>query len=153
MARAQHYQFAHRLLAHMARSRGAELVKRVAPENWTAALTDWWNGLGSTLPAADRLAPTGLSGRLIERDGSRIVLVTLPEPTASPEAYFAAFVVPPEAGECRYYTLEYSVDPLGGEPYTTLGQWSDGSHINMGPGPAPTAEAFLDAIAPRVPQP
>lgn len=149
MARVHHYQFAHRVLAHMAQRRGAEVVTKVPADRWTEALTELWDGYGAKLEPEDRLPADGLTGRFLQRDGYNILLVTLPRPEQPPEAHFVAFVVPPQSQDCRFYTLEHSVDPIGEQPYTVIAQWRDGSHINLGPGPAPDAEAFVTEVVQR----
>ncbi|MFV8754653.1 hypothetical protein ACNOYE_29250 [Nannocystaceae bacterium ST9] len=84
------------------------------------------------------------------------VILELPEPIATTEAYMVAIVHlrdldEGEGGEGRdaerrYFTLEYSGHRPA--PHTVLGEWTDqGSHINMGGGPEPTVDAFVSELA------
>jgi hypothetical protein len=75
----------------------------------------------------------------------RCVIIELPEPIATTEAYMVAIVHVPDEAERRYFTLEHSA--LRPAPHTVLGEWSEqGSHFNMGAGPEPTVDAFLVAL-------
>ncbi|NVB38819.1 hypothetical protein G6O69_13340 [Pseudenhygromyxa sp. WMMC2535] len=84
------------------------------------------------------------------------VIIELPEPGATTEAFMVALVDldgegsedPAEdaAPRRRYFTLEYSAHREA--PHTVLAEWtSQGSHMNMGGGPEPSVEAFVTAIA------
>lgn len=101
------------------------------------------------------------------------VMVEMPEPIATTEAFMVAIVLlddpeldaseadddddegdmpdaPDEDDErsahCRYFTLEYSA--LRSEPHTVLAEWTvQGSHMNLGGGPPPTADAFASELA------
>jgi hypothetical protein len=106
-----------------------------------------WNGFGESLPSEDRLPSDGLSGRLVDHAGHRLLLITLPPPAAAAEAYFAAVVLPQGADTCRFLTLERSVSPLDGSLGTVLGEWSSEGHHNLGQGPEPQPALFLDAVA------
>lgn len=95
------------------------------------------------------------------------VIVEMPEPIATTEAFMVAIVLlddpeldasehddddeaADEGGEreshCRYFTLEYSA--LRSEPHTVLAEWTaQGSHMNLGGGPAPSIDAFTGELA------
>jgi hypothetical protein len=95
--------------------------------------------------------------RLTKREIGRrpCVIIELPEPIATTEAYMVAIVqlrdlVDPSAddreAERRYFTLEHSSHRPA--PHTVLAEWTDqGSHINMGGGPEPTVDAFVAELA------
>ncbi|WP_229927881.1 hypothetical protein [Kitasatospora indigofera] len=110
------------------------------------SLVAMWNGFGESLPLEDRLPSDGLSGRILDHAGHRLLLVTLPAPAASAEAYFAAVVLPRGVSTCRFLTLEYSVSPIDGTSGTVLGEWSSEGHHNLGQGPEPMPDLFLEAI-------
>lgn len=83
------------------------------------------------------------------------VIIELPEPIATTEAYMVAIVqlrdlIDPRSddreAERRYFTLEHSAHREA--PHTVLAEWTDqGSHINMGEGPEPTVDAFVAELA------
>lgn len=99
------------------------------------------------------------------------VIVEMPEPIATTEAFMLAIVLLDDAeldddaddegddededddeggaardSRCRYFTLEYSA--LRSEPHTVLAEWTaQGSHMNLGGGPPPSVEAFAGELA------
>jgi hypothetical protein len=103
--------------------------------------------------------------------GYPCMIIEMPEPIATTEAYMLAILGRPDAdgagaqaegeeegeeeGEAdvseedpqrRYFTLEYSSHRP--PPHTVLGEWTaQGSHMNMGGGPEPTVEAFVAELA------
>lgn len=97
-----------------------------------------------------------LSSALIE--GHAAAVFHFPPPRHTTEAFFSAvvqgfeFTNPPRNRARvapRYFVLEHSTDRP--DPHTVLGGWSpEGTHFNFGPGPAPTKQAFLDAVAVRL---
>jgi hypothetical protein len=79
---------------------------------------------------------------LVERPWGHVILVTMPEPTQIPLAYFVA-IVPRGPEEVEYFTLEKSLEGstvLGG---VGAGEWR---HLNYGGGPPPEREAFIEAV-------
>jgi hypothetical protein len=85
------------------------------------------------------------------------LLIEMPEAEFPAEAIFVGIVLlaeaivkaPPESVEFRYFTLELGEDLEGGER-TVLCEWHDGSHLNMGDGPAPDLKKFAEAIGGRL---
>lgn len=78
------------------------------------------------------------------------VIVKFPPAERITEAYFAAivkcekrrgFLSKRVESSYRYFTLEKSI---GG---TVLGEWAEGRHGNLGDGPPPNKEDFIQAIA------
>jgi len=104
-----------------------------------SSLLELWNRCQQGRPESHQ----GLSARLIEEEGRKIGLVTMPAPSKSPEAYFVALVFEPQP--YRYLVLEKSF------PGTVLGQWNP--RANLGEGPPPEAEAFLAAVRDAVSNP
>ncbi|WP_371479890.1 hypothetical protein [Kitasatospora sp. NBC_00315] len=145
-SRVHHYGFVHRVLAGAAAEFGPKMVVTPPVREVGQSLLAMWEGFGQSLTPEQQLPGDGLAGCLLEREGHRLLLVTLPEPIAPTEAYFAAVVLPPGADSCRYLTLEYSVGPADGAPGTVLGEWADQNHVNLGQGPEPTPEAFVTAV-------
>ncbi|PRQ09532.1 hypothetical protein [Enhygromyxa salina] len=100
-----------------------------------------------------------LSLHKLRLGGYPCVIIEMPPPIATTEAYMLAILgrpegeVRPDTGDAdddqpgrRYFTLEYSSHRPS--PHTVLGEWTaQGSHMNMGGGPEPTVEAFVAELA------
>lgn len=50
----------------------------------------------------------------------------------------------------RFFTLERGMH-MGGQLRTVLCEWSDSAHSNLGDGPEPTVDAFIQALVGRLP--
>lgn len=107
--REQHYVFAHRMLHQFVLSGPPELLaflRSAAAEPWIRSM---WDDIGAD--AEDRRTVSAeevsVSARtLAGRDGC---LIRLPEPVATPEAYFVAILPGTESEpEPRYFVLEYT---------------------------------------------
>lgn len=145
--RPHHYRFAHRELARQLLEFGPQVTSpSPSGKSLLPALVQLWDTLGETLPPEDRLPSHGLDSRHLEVDGHRLLLVTLPTPAVTPEAYFAAAVLPQGAKAIRYLTLEHAVNPFDGTPGTVLGEWTTQNHLNHGQGPSPAADHFVTAV-------
>ncbi|MEU9128818.1 hypothetical protein AB0D08_12010 [Kitasatospora sp. NPDC048540] len=144
--RPHHYQFAHKVLAGLAMDLGPRMLDRIPEEGTGAALASLWDDFGGRLPAGERLPSDGLRADLITLGPHRLLVVVLPRPSAAAEAYYTAVVQPGGADHCRYFTLEHAMNPFTGEPYTVLGEWANGSHLNLGTGPAAELSGFLTAV-------
>ncbi|KIG12954.1 hypothetical protein DB30_00838 [Enhygromyxa salina] len=89
--------------------------------------------------------------------GYPCMILEMPEPIATTEAYMLAILGRPslggaeqaegeDDGRARYFTLEHSSHRPA--PHTVLGEWTgEGSHLNMGGGPEPSVEAFVAELA------
>ncbi|ARF78226.1 hypothetical protein ACIG0C_11885 [Kitasatospora aureofaciens] len=145
--RPHHYRFAHRELPRHLLKFGPQ-VTSPAPNGGSLvpAFTKLWNSFGETLPPEDRLPSNGLDCRHVEVEGTRLLLVTLPTPAGTTEAYFCASVLPKGANAVRYLTLEHAINPFDGSPGTVLGEWTTESHLNHGPGPSPVADLFVASV-------
>ena len=129
----QHYLFAHRILASLMQS---------DPEGFRAALLNQGNALLQRLwvhaGQHGQPSPGGQPTFSVHQlsPAREALVVQLPAPQEPPEAYFVALV----GG--RVYTLE-----LGqGGNCTYLCSWSESTHANLGQGPEPRREAFLEAL-------
>lgn len=130
--RRHHYHFVHTVLRQVSDEYGPTLLANTPAGDLTDMLAKTWRDVGDDLPADERLPSDGLRGNLIELNGMRLMLVTLPEPEAAPEAYFAAMVQPPGSSGTRLFTLEYAVDPITHEPGAILGEWTpQGHHLHL----------------------
>lgn len=84
-----------------------------------------------------------------------LVVIELPEPQEVAEAYFVALYVPvdPSADplpsnseiQARFFTLEKGFT-LDDSSRTVLGEWSETTHSNLGTGPDPKLENFVQAL-------
>ncbi|MEU9045943.1 MULTISPECIES: hypothetical protein [unclassified Kitasatospora] len=144
--RPHHYRFAHKVLAGLARDLGPRMLDGEPEQGFGPGLVSLWKDFGERLPAADRLPSDGLDANLITLGPHRLLVVELPRPAAPAEAYYTAVVQPGGADHCRYFTLELAANPFTRETYTVLGEWADGSHLNLGPGPAADLSGFLTAV-------
>lgn len=155
--RAHHYLFAHRFVPQTSFSggAGAGLLMAMAADPQGGLLRKGWDAVGAQLPRAQRLAPDGLSGSVVEaREGLNLAVVQLPPARRQPEALFVAgaYALDP-AGEgmsFRLLTLELGLDMGTGQPQTVLGEWAptrEGGlrHLNWGPGPPDSLTAFASA--------
>ncbi|MFE0462875.1 hypothetical protein ACFW1A_26840 [Kitasatospora sp. NPDC058965] len=142
--RPHHYQFAHKVLAGLARDMGPRMLDGLPEDRIAAGLASLWDDFGRRLPEGERLPSDGLTGDLITLGRHRMLVVVMPEPIARAEAYYTAVVQSGGADHCRYFTLEYALNPFTGEPYSVLGEWTaDGSHLNCGTGRLAGLSGFL----------
>jgi hypothetical protein len=142
--RQQHYHFAYTALPSVFfAQQAAPLVLKTYPA-LVGFLYHLWEDLGKKLPPEEHAPVEGLKVTA-HRIGGKFValLVHMPPPERWLETYFIAVVFTPSP---RYFTLGGAVRRPG-EPKefqrTTFREVSSGSNANLGPGPSPTAEAFL----------
>jgi hypothetical protein len=156
MGPSQRYVFAHLALPQVVHGDPEKALKLLSGSEAAGFLAFLWGRVGERLPEEARAAPRGLACEThTTAGGVVIVVVTMPPPERSPEAFFAALVFTPGPRKLlffrhpptvRYLTLELGHD-LGGGERTVLCGWSkDGTHSNMGDGPAPEAGAFLAKV-------
>ena len=161
--RAAHYALAHRVIPGLVfRNPMIAVALHLEAEGTTAHDRSF---VDSFVRAANRTAnddapiedgSVRLSSALIE--GHAAAVFHFPPPQHTTEAFFSAvvqgfeFANPPRNRARvapRYFVLEHSTDRPA--PHTVLTGWSpEGTHFNFGPGPAPTKQAFLDAVAARL---
>ncbi|WP_406278443.1 hypothetical protein [Embleya sp. NBC_00896] len=147
--RQHHYRFAHVVFRSIALRNAAGLL--AAPiDELNSRTVDLWIGVGSALPEEDRLSADGLALSHVPLGAGTGLLVRFPPALYPPEAHFALLVGPDVVGEPRYFVLEESVDVFGGGRSTVLGGWDEDTHLNLGPGPAVDADAFVAAVAARL---
>lgn len=144
--RPHHYQFAHKVLPEIAQDLGRMMLDEESADEFGPRLISLWDDFGRRLPAEERLPSDGLRATLMILGPHRLLVVVLPRPIARAEAYYTAVVRPAGTDRCRYFTLEYAVNPFTQEPYTVLGEWADGSHLSHGSGPASDLSLFLTAV-------
>lgn len=138
-ARRQHYTFAHRALPQIAAAHGDRFIEDMAGPHALPMLKQLWDDIGRER-TGDAIASDGLAVSVQTlRDGATFALITMPEPTAPPEAYYVGVV----GGRC--FTLEYGLTAAG-EPATFLCEWVGQKHVNFGLGPPPEEHAFVRAV-------
>jgi hypothetical protein len=152
----QRYLFAHRALPQVVHDDPGQAQTLLSGPEGFRFLAFLWGRVGERLPEEARGAPRGLACEThTGTGGRRVVLVTMPPPERAPEAYFAAIVFTPGPRKllffrhpptAAYLTLELG-QTLEREPRTVLCGWSkEGTHFNMGDGPPPESEAFLERV-------
>lgn len=165
--RAQHYNFAHRIMPQVAHQFGANVVLLL--DNSAEApgfLLRRWNEAGQGLTGKDLVAAIGLRASIHEKNGRLAAIIGLPTPRAVTEAYFVAIVcdIPPQPPADKsdaslevyrdglaqiavdYFTLEFGFS-LDATRRTAFCAWTrDGAHHNMGDGPPPDETAFLEHL-------
>jgi hypothetical protein len=146
--RPHHYRFAHRLLSVVLLDPKVPIRGIAQTGVITRFLRHLWADFGRSLPDHERLPPDGLEGALETSGDKEVLLVTMPKAEHMAEAHFVAVTPCEPAAERAFFTLEHTWS-LDDSAATVLGRWADGSHINLGPGPEPTAEAFLHTIGAR----
>jgi hypothetical protein len=147
--REHHYFFAHRMLPALFNNNPDEFVEYLRRDR-TNVLRAMWTHAGSELEPNERVMALGLDGEIREiEDQTTIVLITLPEPEVSPEAYFvaAAYRAATVTGEAlvRYFTLERRQPGEDQRPFVC--EWvGTGLHRIRGGLPSPDREAFFQAV-------
>ena len=119
----------------------------------TKFLEFWWKHIGDQLDKSLCKAPNGLSYKVIEIDEKKIILITLPTPILSGEAYFLACVKLPEKrvpfvnfSFTRVISFDKSEDE-NGLSCTRMAYLTPGTHVvPIGIGPQPDAEVFLAEV-------
>ncbi len=138
--RDQHYDFAHKtLVAAMEEGDGflADLEKK--KDNLLKSL---WRDAGKAAKDSKKVSATGLAFQVFKVDETKtVVVVMLPKPEVTAEAFMVGCVVTKGGKTETVYTLEKSFK--GG---TVLCSWNDGTHGNFGAGPEAKPELFRDAI-------
>jgi len=152
--RHQHYAFAHVALPSLF-FRDPEAFIAILNESKGNVLNDLWGYVGQNMRWPHLVTAGGLGCEIRNLDAqTTIALITLPAPQAITEAYFVALVyrpqkrgvLPAREALARCFTLECGIE-VGGGSRTVLCEWTkDHMHINRGDGPAPTPDAFLEAI-------
>ena len=161
-SRPHHYNFAHTQLRRATHAAPGELMRILASPGARSYLVSLWNAIGDGLPEEYRVAPAGLRVRVVDLGvRRRLATVVLPPPAHATEAYMVGIVMQarprllglfPRSPSVSYFTLEYD----GGGKRTLLCEWEmqtgfrEAGHIHHGPGPAPSEQAFREAIEARL---
>jgi hypothetical protein len=165
MSRQHHYDFGHVVLRQIFFQNPAGVVAALTNRG-DEILRKIWAEVGEKITedkgALVALSPAGLTCMATKLGGNTTaVIVTLPPPEASPEAYFVALVYRPEHKRlygilgkqtrlARYVTLELGINAFDGEKTTVLCEWAGDMHLNTGTGPVATKEAFISRLVDMV---
>ena len=150
--RRQHYYFVHDYLRERVFANSKLLVEKLREETGTKYLRHLWQKIGDAGKAEKKnfISADDLQCFPIDfGDEYYGALIQLPMPKRMTEAYFAAVILPVNAGgfiECRFFTLEFTLKTDGSEA-TVVGGWNGyGGHLNFGVESAPEKEAFLETV-------
>ena len=154
--RCQHYQFAHAALRSVAFAHPLQLMALLATPDVKSAFDSLLEQVDDNCSGSEPrdFDATELTVYTRRAHGHPCAVIAMPPPRATGEAYYAAPVLlmdpDPEKVTVRYFTLEYS-SADGEQPSTVFGEWeASGQHVNHGPGPEPSVDAFLGAISARL---
>lgn len=152
----QHYTYCHRALTSIFFRDPSWFFAVINGADCQRFLTDVWQTAGERGDPNSRREPAGLRGEAFLDDAYLFALITLPAPAEPAECHFvcmvAGFAAPdkPSVDElawARLFTLERGVDYRTEEAITFLCEWTrEGSHRNLGGGPAAQAGAFVGAV-------
>ena len=147
MSRRHHYSFVHFALRQAFFADPGAMLARLAEPDADWALSRWWESVGSRVrevkPEEVAIDSSGLSILMGTAAEGRLAVIRFPQPEEDTEAHFAAMLesVP------SFFTLERATNPLTDEIYTMLCEWTPaGSHLNLGRGPEPDIEVFVETV-------
>lgn len=151
-ARRHHYIFAHKVLPKMFFDDPEKFLDIVA--HYGNHFLKWlWADVGERIKGGNGIPIEGLNHRIIKREnGLMVVVIVLPMPVVTPEAYFVAAAYRSASAShpepmVRFITLERSRLPEEGREDTFLCEWTrDEAHLNYGKGCKPDIESFVVAI-------
>lgn len=160
--RTHHYYFAHRFLPELLAGNPLKtktVFEKLSGPTALTYLKFHWTQVGLSVKSGEADRDEFVSADDLAAftapisDDCSAVVIRFPTPERMAEAYFAAVFFWPESGRHRYFVLELTGDRQGGNRSTIFGEWSGGSHFNLGRGPAPDRDEFLKAVSRLVSQP
>lgn len=118
-------------------------------QDGTAVFTRIWVNFGkSNISDANKIVPCRGIAVSTEHtpSGKELIIIQMPKAIGRGEAHFMAIVLnAPDAGY-QTFSLEFSIMPRGGKPFTMLTGIQDGYRSNYGLGPVPDKDAFVAAV-------
>ncbi len=146
-SRIQHYKFAHKVLKDAFFEDRVSLVETIL--NSEDDLRGLWYAVGKYYAehyeGIEELDGSDLSIVVKEFEDKFFIMIQMPIPIESPEAYFVGLVIPlKNINEARYITLEYGEED--NFKYTVLCEWTEDTHLNLGEGCEPTMVHFKDTL-------
>lgn len=159
MTRRQHYLFAQKYLPEVFYQNPNLVIEYLKNDIGSEYLSQLWQNTADefSLDETDVIDPTGLRIDYRENEDYRLIVISLPSPEVSPEAYFVAMwsnYSSKYQGEAfRYFTLELEEDidsqdnGVSGFPPTMFcGRARGGKHINYGNGSGVALDGFVESI-------
>jgi hypothetical protein len=147
--RRQHYDFAHRLLPKLIADSPDRVLDILAGEQGDSFVEQMWRFAAEGVPEAQRIAERPVRHVRHLPMGQLAVILALPPAAAVTEAHLVAIVSTAPKG-ARYFTLESGVDFPEETARTVFCEWTSGSHVNFGSGPAAEVDPFLDVVEAQV---
>ena len=154
--RLHHYLFSHVILPKLLFENPQQLVEKLLT-HWKTFLITLWDTCANEISGIkEKIPSSGLDCKIIKvKDNISIILISLPKPLKSTEAYFTAIVYRPkklflikQKGIARYITLERTIG--NGDKTAVLCEWEINDknikHINHGKRFGVTEENFIGAI-------
>ena len=157
--RLHHYHFAHDYLRTFCLLYPRQAFEILSSDKKDDLIKDTWDEICKEF---DKEQKTELTAEDIKVSTLRlgrypVILVQMPEAKAVAEAIMVAIVLTsnvdselPEDSKYRYFVLELGSDYKGGLR-TVMCEWTAGNHLNMGDGPNPQPESFLNVIEAIIP--
>jgi hypothetical protein len=154
-SRGQHYTFAHRVLPSLTWAHPDRLLSFLTRSECDSFLQAVWEIAGKNQPLSDQVDGATLRSAIHQRDRYTIALITLPHPLVPAEAYFVAIIFDDQSSlkatetdipNVRYFTLEFGRNIITQEEHTVFAEWRKDGHYNLGSGPRPESQAFLDHL-------
>jgi len=141
--RTQHYKFVHVVLKDMFFENRDNLIKNILSSE--DELKGLWLDVGhyysKQYEGVEDIDGSDIKITAKEFEDILFVVIALPEPKETVEAYFIGLIVPRlKKKKSRYITLEK------GEEGTVLCEWTKEMHLNFGEGPEPTLDNFQDKL-------
>lgn len=147
-SRIVHYAFAYQMMPMLVFSKHNDAIweQMRQPEARQATLYDAWLRTCRHFDVKD-FAPVGLQGDFIETERKEYLVIRMPEPIKSPEAFRCVVEKSLETGNYRYFSAEFSAG-LQDEEAVVLGEWvAPMNRRNLGSLPSADADEMLVAIA------
>ncbi len=149
-----HFLFAHRVLPEIALDAGTDLFTEAGEVDLGPAFTQLWDELNRRARPDEYVAPNGLAAFVVVQPGLNGLLVTLPEAIEPGEARYVLLVANDDPAKRLYLTYERGADPATGVETTQLCAWVMSEqglrHMNLGPRPDPSVDAFVSEVAAAV---
>jgi hypothetical protein len=159
MTRRQHYLFAQKYLPKVFYQNPNLVIEYLRNDMGAKYLSRLWQNTADefSLDKTDVVDPSGLSIDYRENEDYGLIIISLPSPEVSPEAYFVA-MWSSYSSKCqgetfRYFTLELEDDidlqdnEVSGVPPTMFCERSrEGKHINHGNGSGANLNTFVESI-------
>jgi len=141
--RTQHYKFVHVVLKDMFFENRDNLIKNILSSE--DELKGLWLDVGhyysKQYEGVEDIDGSDIKITAKEFEDILFVVIALPEPKETVEAYFIGLIVPRlKKKKSRYITLEK------GDEGTVLCEWTQEMHLNFGEGPEPTLDNFQDKL-------